>query len=102
MHGLTVEDVKGPGDLSFPAHESFRDGAELTGPIDLTLGVWVNETTVYIGKPEACQDLQQRIDDARTARCMALYGRLLPYQPQNIQGDSDFSASGDSDPFNPP
>lgn len=48
--------------------------------IDPTYSVAVNEVEVFVGEPRECERIQQWIDDARTMRCVALYGRLLPFQ----------------------
>lgn len=55
------------------------DGSVRVDGFDPWYGVEVNGRAVYVGGPNRCADLQQRIDDARTSRCMAVYGRLLPY-----------------------
>jgi hypothetical protein len=47
----------------------------------MTLCVIVDRTIVYIGDPNPCGDLQRYLDEARTARCLSVYGRLLPYHP---------------------
>ena len=49
------------------------------GPLDAQLRVEVNGLPVYAGNASSCGEVQTRIDDARTARCMALYGRIVPY-----------------------
>lgn len=49
--------------------------------LGVTFAVLVNKRVVYVGDPNPCAELQRRIDDARTARCMSVFGRLLPYEP---------------------
>jgi len=57
-------------------------GGGVIGPgrIDPTYSVVVNGTDVFIGDPQACQEVQAWIDDARTARCVARFGRMIPFQ----------------------
>jgi len=61
---------------------SFGGGVVSTGLIDPTYGVLVDGVGVYAGEPRFCEDLQRRIDEARTSRCLSLYGRLVPYRPE--------------------
>jgi len=76
---LSVQKVRGPRGTRVSVRGSLGGGTVSTGSIDPTYGVSVNETSVLIGEPNACSDLQRRIDEARTARCLSLYGRLVPY-----------------------
>ncbi len=70
---LDVEVVNGP--------ESGRTfgGPEVPGRFGADHAVLVNDRPVLIGDPRPCADLQARIDDARTARCVAVLGHLIPY-----------------------
>lgn len=77
-------------------------GTASDGMLDPTFGVLVNEVPVYHGGPNPCADLQRRIDDARTARCQTLYGRLLPYHPGPTAEEPDFPVGGDLNAATPP
>jgi hypothetical protein len=81
VNALAVEPVQGLPGGRISIRGSVGGGVVTSGSIDLTFCVLVNKTVVYIGYPGPCGDLQRRIDDARTARCLDLYGRLLPYSP---------------------
>ena len=70
---LDVEVVNGPeSDRTF-------GGPEVPGRFGADHAVLVNDRPVLIGDPRPCADLQARIDDARTARCIAVLGHLVPY-----------------------
>ena len=77
IHRLEVERVRGRRGFSVTG----RGGTISTGSVDLTLCVIVDSTIVYVGDPRPCGILQQAIDDARTSRCLELYGRLIPFRP---------------------
>jgi hypothetical protein len=57
-----------------------RYGDPTAGVINCEYKVSVDETTLYVGDAAKCGDIQAWVDDARTQRTMALYGRLLPYR----------------------
>jgi hypothetical protein len=78
VNSLSVEPIRGLGGTHV-AFRGFYGGTLTTGSIDPTFGVLVNDVAVYIGDAAACGDLQRWLDDARTSRCLALFGRLLPY-----------------------
>jgi len=54
-------------------------GTFSTGRLDPEWCVVVDRTTVYVGYPQPCGMLQQRIDEARADRLMATVGHLTPY-----------------------
>ncbi len=81
VYRLEVEAVRGlPGVWSGGAAGS-GGGALSSGAVDLTLCVIVDSTIVYIGDPNRCGEIQQAIDEARSSRCLSVYGRLVPYRP---------------------
>lgn len=47
--------------------------------VDVQYEVVVDYVTVFVGTPWNCEELQRRIDAARAERCLAVYGRVLPY-----------------------
>ena len=55
--------------------------------VDPDYGVLVNETVVYAGFPVHCEVIQKQIDDARAARCMALVGRIIPFDGPTLSAD---------------
>jgi hypothetical protein len=80
VKALSVEQVTGlRGEVTVmkPEGGDSMENEEI-GPL---FGVMLNETAVYIGGPKPCSYLQSHIDDARTQRCISVYGRLLPFQP---------------------
>ncbi len=42
--------------------------------------VMINGIPLYHGTADECSKIQSWVDAARTARSMALFGRLVPYQ----------------------
>lgn len=64
--------------------------------IDPTYTVAVNEVEVFVGEPRECERIQQWIDGARTLRCVALYGRLLPFQTAAGSDDAAGTSVGGS------
>lgn len=48
---------------------------------DPAFAVMVNEVAIYTGEPNVCAEIQSSIDNARTDRSIAVYGRLVPYSP---------------------
>ena len=54
--------------------------------IDPTYSVEVDQIPVFMGFPNDCERIQRWIDEARTSRCVALYGRALPYGPPEPPG----------------
>jgi hypothetical protein len=87
VNGLAVEPVRGPTGSRVSVRGSVGGGFVTSGAVDPTFCVLVNRTIVFVGNPDPCADLQRRIDDARTSRCMARYGRLLPYRPGPPTGE---------------
>ena len=79
VRSLSVTPVRGPDVGGITARGLY--GAASIGDvrIDPTYRVLVDHMTVYVGTPDACADLQRRIDDARTARRMAAFGRVIPF-----------------------
>lgn len=61
------------------ARGAYAGGAASTGRMGPLFCVVVNEITVYAGEPRVCEEIQQKIDDARASRCMALVGHIIPY-----------------------
>jgi hypothetical protein len=49
--------------------------------VDVQYELVVDDVTVFVGTPFGCEELQRRIDAARAERCLAVYGRVLPYGP---------------------
>ncbi len=78
---LVVRQIRGPRGRSIGFRGPLSGGRISTGGVDMTLGVWVDSVQVFLGTPNECSEVQRRIDDARTARCLAVHGRLLPYEP---------------------
>lgn len=58
-----------------------KTGDPTAGVINCEYKIVVDETTVHVGDAAKCGSIQGWIDDARARRCMALYGRVLPYRP---------------------
>lgn len=79
IDSLSVGEIEGPPGVFVAARSGYGAFWLNSGRIDATYRVLVNGTTVYVGNPEPCAHLQRRIDDARTARCVAVHGRLLAY-----------------------
>jgi hypothetical protein len=80
VKSLEVEEVTarlGKVTVLEPKAEGFGTREEL----DPVFGVMVNGIVVYVGEPAGCSSLQARVDDARTRRCISVYGRLIPFQP---------------------
>lgn len=79
INSLAVERVQGLPARRVRVRGGFAGG--VIGPvrIDATFSVNVDHVPVYIGDPNRCGEIQQWIDDARTSRCVALYGRALPF-----------------------
>jgi hypothetical protein len=98
---LSVDRIRGLPGTRILMRGSYAGGGVIsTGAIDPTYGVLVNETIVMVGEPDACADLQRRIDETRTARCLARYGRLLPYgtgTSGNTEQPSDVVAPASAD-----
>jgi len=55
-------------------------GDPTVGVINCEYKVTVDETSVYVGDADRCATIQTWVDDARTQRSMALFGRLVPYR----------------------
>jgi hypothetical protein len=92
---LSVQAMRGPPDLRVASRGlGWAPGVVPMGSIDPTFSVLVDENPVYIGDPDDCADLQRAIDDARTARCLAVVGRLLPYQGVVVGSTVGAPASG--------
>lgn len=81
IEALEVEAVAGSGGRTGLGRGASGGARVSVDGVDPTFGVNVNQITVYIGDPDPCADLQRWIDEARATRCLALYGRLLPYRP---------------------
>ncbi len=81
IEALEVEPLRSRRHPERGIAEPFGHGPALAGGFDPWYGVEVNGRAVYVGDPNPCADLQERIDEARTSRCMAVYGRMLPYRP---------------------
>jgi len=79
VSSLNVERIKGVLSGRLMMRGSFGGGTISPGTVDATYGVMVDQIPVYIGPPDDCADLQKRIGDARTSRCVAVFGRVLPY-----------------------
>ncbi len=79
VRSLSVATVPGEPGLRIDARGTFGGGSISTGDIDPTFVVLTDETMVFVGYPDACGQIQQRIDAARTDRCVALFGRVVPY-----------------------
>lgn len=62
------------------ARGGFGGAAISTGTLPPLFCVNVNSVTVYAGYPNRAEDLQRRVDLARTDRMTAVLGRLLPYE----------------------
>jgi hypothetical protein len=71
------------------------------GSIDPTFDVRVDEVRVYVGSPDDCARLQRRIDEARTARCLAVRGRLIPYRGVAVGSTPPPPAGGWDTPHGP-
>lgn len=100
VNQLLVDRVRGVPSAAFLLRGAFGGGRVSVGGADQTLCVMVNKTIVYVGDPDPCADLQRRIDDARTARCLALYGRLVPFEP-GPPIHEDFTAAQQEDELPP-
>ena len=79
---LSVEVARGFALLGEPTHAALGGGEASSMGISTDHAVEVDGVPVYLGNPTTCADIQQWIDDARTARCLALFGRLLPFGPR--------------------
>jgi hypothetical protein len=80
VKSLRVEEVTGRrGEVTVIVPEG--GGSLDDDEVDPIFGVVVNELAVYVGEPDPCSSLQTRIDDARTQRCISVYGQLVPFQP---------------------
>ena len=77
---LSVEPRRGEG-VRVSFRSTMGGGTVASAGEGRVFGVYVNEVPVYAGDPNPCAELQRMIDDARTARCLAVYGRLVPYAP---------------------
>jgi hypothetical protein len=80
---LSVEVVDSVSGYTGPG-ASFGGGERVVvpGSIDsVDHAVLVNQIPVYVGEPRPCANIQAWVDGARTARCVALFGRLLPFRP---------------------
>ena len=88
MSSLNVERIKGVLSGRMMMRGSFGGGTISPVTVDATYGVMVDQIPVYIGPPDACADLQKRIGDARTSRCVAVYGRAVPYHQPAPPGPS--------------
>jgi hypothetical protein len=84
ISALSVQPVRGLPDRQIAVTGTFGGGVISTPSIDPAFSVLVNENEVFIGDPTECADLQQRIDEARTSRCVAICGRLLPYNGAGV------------------
>ena len=71
--------MTGPPRVRMAFRGTIGPGASTMGDIDPTYCVVVNNVIVFVGTPDEAAGIQQRIDDARAARCVELYGRVLPF-----------------------
>ncbi len=51
-----------------------------SGVVNSEFKITVNGTSLYQGSADKCGKIQAWVDDARTARTLALFGRELPYR----------------------
>jgi hypothetical protein len=102
ISSLSVQRVRGLPGRRVSMRGSFGAGVISTGSMDPTFGVLVNESRVFVGNPNECEDLQRRIDEARTARCIAARGRLLPYHDAAVDARAPPAASAGAASRAPP
>lgn len=95
VRSLSVATVAGGPGLRIDARGTFGGGSVTTGDIDPTFAVLVDEKMVFVGYPHACGEIQQRIDEARTNRCVALFGRVVPYDGPELPGLTQRAVSTD-------
>ncbi len=60
---------------------STKYGDPTTGIVNTEFKLLVDEVTVLLAGPDRCGEIQARVDDARNARCLALFGQIVPYKP---------------------
>jgi len=58
---------------------SVKTGDPTAGVINSEFKVAVDGISVYQGSAQKGEEIQAWIDDARSSRCLSLYGRLIPY-----------------------
>jgi hypothetical protein len=95
---LSVEVARGISFLGDTSRMVFGGGETEGGGFDPSHAVLVNEIPVYIGYPNVCANVQAWVDSARTAACLALHGRLLPYTPPPTRLDASEGDRGGQDP----
>ncbi len=78
---LEVLPLSGGYGPSMTFHGSYGGGRFSGDGVDPTFCVLVDRTIVYIGDANPCGALQQAIDEARTSRCEAVFGHLVPFRP---------------------
>jgi hypothetical protein len=78
LRSLIVQQVRGiPG--AGPRMRGSAGAFLVTGRPDPTYNVLVDGQPIFIGEPNACARIQEHVDRARTARCVAVFGHLAPY-----------------------
>lgn len=80
ISSLRVVKLPGRGGVWVGARSLRLGGAVSTGTMGPEYCVLVDSTTVYLGRPQPCEEIQRQIDDARNSRMMVVMGRLQPYQ----------------------
>ncbi len=80
VRSLNVVNVPGLRGTNTGMQTSFGGGRISTGTVDPTFSVQVDHVDVFIGDPDPCGELQQQIDDARSSRCVAVFGRVVPFE----------------------
>ncbi len=101
IYELSVEELGKPGEVtgsSFAAWTRFGTvfGTQVT--LDPVYAVLVNNERVFVGYPQPAADLQQRIDDRRSKRCLALYGQVRPFTPGPPTWAGEEVAGGPTEP----
>ncbi len=76
---LVVEKVRGLRVARVSVRGALGGGVIGPGRIDPTYCVEVDGVRVFLGYPNDCERIQGWIDDARAARCVELYGRVIPF-----------------------
>lgn len=59
---------------------SVRRGDPTAGVVNCEYKVLVDNVPVHVGDAGKCEGIQTWIDEARSARCVALFGHLIPYR----------------------
>lgn len=98
VRSLSVGEVSGLPSGTLVISGSFGGGGVAYGGVDRTFAVLVDEVPVFVGYPNDCEDVQRWIDDARTSRCLELFGRVVPFRGPSIPGLSPTSGPGTSGP----